>query len=84
MTDDDLAKALFSPDTVALIGASADPAKNTGRPQRFLKAHGYQGRVVPINPNRDEVQGVPAFPSLSAAPGPIDHAFIISYSLIGL
>ncbi|MBT6609065.1 MAG: CoA-binding protein, partial [Rhodospirillaceae bacterium] len=77
MTDDDLAKALFSPDTVALIGASGDPAKNTGRPQRFLKAHGYQGRVVPINPNRDEVQGVPAFPSLSAAPGPIDHAFIM-------
>ena len=76
MTDDDLAKALFSPDTVALIGASGDPAKNTGRPQRFLKAHGYQGRVVPINPNRDEVQGVPASPSLSAAPGPIDHAFI--------
>lgn len=77
MTDDDLAKALFSPDTVALIGASGDPAKNTGRPQRFLKAHGYQGRVVPINPNRVEVQGVPAFPSLSAAPGPIDHAFIM-------
>lgn len=77
MTQRDLAKALLHAETVALVGASANPAKNTGRPQRFLQAHGYTGQVVPINPNRGEVQGAPAFSKLTDAPGQIDHAFIM-------
>ncbi len=40
-----LTEALLNPRGVALVGASADPAKNTGRPQRFLDAHGYTGKV---------------------------------------
>ncbi len=77
MSTETLTRALLHAKTVALVGASADPNKNTGRPQRFLKAHGFQGRIIPINPNRDEVQGLPAYPSLADAPGPIDHAFIM-------
>ena len=50
-----LARALFAPRVVALVGASGDAAKNTARPQRFLKKHGYAGRVLPINPTRREV-----------------------------
>src|SRR5260221_531576 len=38
-----LAKALFAPRAVALIGASGDARKNTARPQRFLRKHGYAG-----------------------------------------
>ena len=72
-----LAQALFSPRSVALIGASADTSKNNSRPQRFLRKHGYRGRVLPINPSRDEVQGEKAYPDLKSAPGPIDHAFIM-------
>jgi predicted CoA-binding protein len=49
---------------VALIGASGDPAKNTARPQRYLRKHGYTGRIVPINPGRKEVLGEKAFASL--------------------
>ena len=52
-----LAQALFSPRAVALVGASGDAAKTTARPQRYLKKHGYQGRVFPINPTRHEVLG---------------------------
>ncbi|MDX1487123.1 MAG: acetate--CoA ligase family protein, partial [Acidiferrobacterales bacterium] len=73
----DLATALFAPGSVALVGASADPGKNTARPQRFLRRHGYTGRIVPINTQRSEVLGEPAYPDLRAAPGPIDHAFIM-------
>ena len=72
-----LVRALFTPRAVALIGASADPTKNSGRPQRFLKAHGFTGDVYPINPGRDEVQGVPAFKSVTQVPGPVDHAFVM-------
>lgn len=73
----DLATALFAPGSVALVGASADPEKNTARPQRFLRKHGYAGRIVPINRQRTQVLGEPAYPDLRAAPGPIDHAFIM-------
>ncbi|MEJ8573016.1 acetate--CoA ligase family protein [Microbaculum marinum] len=61
---------LFRAETVALIGASADPGKIGGRPMVLLKEH-FQGRVVPVNPKRDEVAGIPAVPdigSLDATP----------------
>ena len=70
-------EALFRPRAVALIGASGDPAKNTARPQRYLRKHGYTGRIVPVNPGRSEVLGEAAWPSLAAAPGEVDHAFIM-------
>ena len=73
-----LAQALFAPRAVALIGASGDAGKNTARPQRFLRKHGYAGRIVPINPTRAEVLGERAWPSLADAPGEIDHAFIMT------
>jgi len=72
-----LAQALFRPRAVALIGASGDPAKNTARPQRYLRKHGYTGRIVPINPGRKEVLGETAFATLTDFPGEIDHAFIM-------
>lgn len=76
-----LAQALFAPKTIALVGASGDPKKNTARPQRYLVKHGYSGRIVPINPARDEILGLPAYATLGnayAAIGQIDHAYIMS------
>ena len=73
----DLARALFAPRAVALVGASGDAKKNTARPQRFLARHGYAGRVLPINPTRAEVQGAKAYRSVADAPAPVDHAFIM-------
>jgi acetate---CoA ligase (ADP-forming) len=74
---DRLMEALFNPRTIALIGASADLKKNNSRPQRFLRRHGYAGRILPINPRYSEILGEPAYSDLHAAPGPIDHAFIM-------
>lgn len=70
-------EALFSPRTIALIGASADQKKHTSRPQRTLRKHGYEGTIIPINPNRDEVGGDRAYPSLLDVPVAVDHAFIM-------
>ena len=72
-----LAQALFAPRAVALIGASGDPKKNTARPQRYLRKHGYTGRIVPINATRGEVLGERAYKSVAEAPVDIDHAFIM-------
>ena len=73
-----LARALFRPRAIALIGASGDAGKNSARPLRFLRKHGYAGRIVPINASRGEVQGERAYRSLAEAPGEIDHAFVMT------
>ena len=77
-----LSRTLFAPRCVALVGASGDAAKNTARPQRFLRKHGYTGTVVPINPTRDEILGERAYPSLAAAQaalgGAIEHAYVMA------
>lgn len=72
-----LAQALFEPRSIALIGASGDAAKNTSRPQRFLRRHGYSGTIVPVNPGRTEIFGERAYPDLASVPQAIDHAFIM-------
>jgi len=55
--DGTLFRALFAPRGVALYGASGDAAKNTARPQRYLRKHGYAGTIAPINRTRREVLG---------------------------
>jgi acyl-CoA synthetase (NDP forming) len=76
-TPSSLAQALFAPRSVALFGASGDATKNTSRPQRFLRKHGYAGRILPINRGRDELFGEKAYPDLRAITEPVDHAFIM-------
>ena len=72
-----LADAIFRPRAIALIGATADQTKNNARAQRVLKKAGYGGRILPINPKSAEIMGDVAYPDIRAAPGPIDHAFIM-------
>ncbi len=72
-----LAQLLFAPRTIALIGASGDPNKYTSRPQRFLRKYRYPGKIIPVNPGRDEVLGEKAYPNVLAVPDEIDHAFIM-------
>jgi acetate---CoA ligase (ADP-forming) len=68
--------ALIRPSAVAVIGASDDPAKTAGRAQKYLKKHGYKGRIYPINPGRETVQGDKAWPSIDALPQVPDHVYI--------
>jgi acyl-CoA synthetase (NDP forming) len=72
-----LGRALFSPKTVALVGASADAKKLASRPQRVLRKHGFDGTIIPINPGRDEINGDKAYPDIRSVPQKIDHAFIM-------
>lgn len=72
----DLLTALTAPRAIAVIGASGDPGKLSGRPVAGLLEAGYEGRIVCVNPARDEVQGLPSHPSLAAAGGPVDLAVL--------
>lgn len=75
-----LADALLAPASVALYGASDDVGKTSGRPQKFLRDAGFNGRVYPINPGRQQVQGAQAWPTLSALPEVPEHVFILASS----
>jgi acyl-CoA synthetase (NDP forming) len=62
---------------VALVGASGDAAKNTARPQRYLRKHGYTGKVFPVNPTRKVILGEQAYARVSDIPEGVDHAYIL-------
>ena len=67
---------LFRPRAVAVVGASDDFSKYGGRVLTFLIRHGYSGRVIPVNPTADYVQGLRAYPSLVTAGKPADVAVV--------
>ncbi|MDI6878410.1 MAG: acetate--CoA ligase family protein [Desulfitobacteriaceae bacterium] len=62
----------MQPQSIALVGASADPKKISGRPLNFLLQHHYQGRIYPINPRYDKIEGIQTYPSLDAVPEAVD------------
>lgn len=67
---------LLEPGSFALIGASNDPTRIGGRPLHYTREAGFAGPIYPVNPNRDSVQGIKAFPSISDVPGSVDTAVI--------
>lgn len=73
-----LAQALIYPQSIALYGASDDPTKMGGRPVQFLQRSGYAGRIYPINPKREDVQGLKAWPDLGSLPEVPDHVFVLT------
>lgn len=68
--------ALFSPRSVAIVGASQNPQKVGGMPVQLLQRLGYGGRIYPVNPSSNEVQGLKAYASVAQVPGPIDLAIV--------
>ena len=60
--------------TVAVVGASSSRAKFGNKALRAFLAEGY--RVLPINPNEPEVEGLKTYASVLDVPGPIDMATV--------
>ncbi len=67
---------LFAPETVAVVGASANSVTIANTFIRRMKEFGYRGQIYPIHPKADEIEGLPAYPSLAQTPEPIDYAYI--------
>jgi acyl-CoA synthetase (NDP forming) len=70
-------RPLLSPDSIAIIGASADTDTLRGRLTHALIGHGYDGRVYPVTRSQSEVLGMRAYPSITAVPEPVDLAVIL-------
>jgi acyl-CoA synthetase (NDP forming) len=70
-------RPLLEPTSVAVLGASTDPAKPGSVLLRNIREGGFEGRVYAINPKADSIQGAPAHPSIGAVPEAVDLAFIV-------
>ena len=68
---------LFSPESVAVIGASRTPGKVGYDIVNNLKKSGFTGPVVPVNPAGGELLGLQMYESLADYPGTIDLVVIV-------
>lgn len=73
----------FNPRSIAIIGASANLAKLSGRPISALLKKKFAGAIYPINPRYTEIAGLACYPSVGAVPGEIDLA-VVSVPIEGI
>nr|MDJ0668293.1 CoA-binding protein [Desulfobacterales bacterium] len=69
--------AIFKPQSVAVIGASATPGKVGHDIFANILQGGYTGTLYPVNLNAKSISCVKAYPSVKAIPDQVDLAMII-------
>jgi len=67
---------VFEPRSVAVVGASRNPAKFGHVQLRNLIELGFRGEVYPVNPNADRVLGLRSYTSVGEVPAPVDLAIV--------
>jgi len=69
-------RPIFSPKSIAVVGASRSPMKIGYEILQNILVHGFQGKVYPINPETPEIMGLRALPSVLAVKDDIDLVII--------
>ena len=64
--------------TIAVVGLSDNPSRDSHRVASYLKRAGY--RIIPVNPTIDEVLGERCYPDLSSVPESVDMVDIFRRS----
>ena len=67
----------FSPDSIAIIGASRDDKKIPGMLLTFLRRNGFAGEVYPVNPSYDSIGDLRCYPSIASIGALVDLAIVI-------
>lgn len=73
----DAIERLIRPRSVAVIGASADPAKTSGRPVSYLRKHGFAGAIYPVNPKVADVGGLACYTDVASLPDVPDVGLVL-------
>jgi predicted CoA-binding protein len=68
--DVELGRLLREARTIAVVGLSANPSRDSHRVARYLRDHGYE--IIPVNPGEKDVLGVAAVADLAAIGRPVD------------
>jgi len=69
-TDQMMKDILLSTKTIASVGLSSNPGKESYGIVQYLKSQGY--RVIPVNPTADQILGEKSYPDLESIPEKID------------
>jgi acyl-CoA synthetase (NDP forming)/GNAT superfamily N-acetyltransferase len=69
-------RRLLHPSSVAVVGASADPAKIGHLVLRNLQGSGFTGPIFPVNSHAHSINGILAYPSIADVPGEVDLAVL--------
>jgi acetyltransferase len=69
-------ETLINPKNILVVGGSSDTTKPGGKILKNIKDGGFKGELYVLNPGRNEVQGLPAFPSVNDLPCAIDLAIL--------
>ena len=56
--------------TIAIVGLSDNPDRDSYRVAAYLKDHGYT--IIPVNPAKPEILGEKSYPDLASIPAPVD------------
>ncbi|QQK76578.1 acetate--CoA ligase family protein [Salicibibacter cibarius] len=67
---------MFSPKSIAIIGASGDERKLSARPLVNLRNQGYKGTVYPVNPKYEDIAGYKCLEDIESLPENIDLAIV--------
>ncbi len=67
---------LFSPSSIAIIGASQDIDKGGGFVLHGLLQGGFRGKLYPVNPKQTEIMGLKTYPSVLDIPEEVDEVII--------
>lgn len=70
----DTLSTILAPRSIAIVGASNTVTKIGGIPVDFHTRFGYAGTVYPVNPKAGLIQGLQAYPSISAIGAAVDLA----------
>jgi len=70
-------KALFEPKSVAVVGASSNPAKIGHKVLSNILAGGYHGEVYPVNPKGGEILGLKVYKRVAEIEGAVDLAVVV-------
>ncbi len=68
---------LLAPQSIAVVGASSDLTSLSGKPVRFLRDSGTDVRIYPINPRREEIGGIKAYPDAASLPEAPDVGLVV-------
>ena len=77
MTGQHALQRLLRPRSVAVIGASADAGKTSGRPVSYLLKHGYDGAIYPVNPKVASIGGLPCYADVGSLPQVPDVGIVL-------
>ena len=68
---------LFWARSVAVVGASSNPAKLGHEILANIVSGGYEGEVYPVNPKADEILGLQVYPTVSEIPANLDLVVVV-------